>query len=123
MLFVLSFRIPLEDSAQTQIQALHAALRRLDPEMLAELYPYFATLLQLPLTDQEAERVQFLSSEALQDQIFRSVRQYVEAFARREPLILFWEDLHWGDPSSLLLLETVSADQSSAFAAGSGVST
>ena len=53
------------------------------------------------------EQMKFLSSEALRSRILEALRKYVRARAEREPLILVWEDLHWCDPSSWEVLETL----------------
>ena len=53
------------------------------------------------------EQMKFISSEALRARILQALRKYVRAHAEREPLILVWEDLHWCDPSSLEVLETL----------------
>src|SRR4029079_17430370 len=53
------------------------------------------------------EQIKFLSSEALRSRMLEALRNYVCARAEREPLILVWEDLHWCDPSSCEVLETL----------------
>ena len=69
------------------------------------LYPFLARLLELP-TGAEGE-MKFLSSEALRARMLEALRRYVCARAERAPLILVWEDLHWCDPSSWDVLETL----------------
>ena len=69
------------------------------------LYPFLARLLELPADDDE--QMKFLSSEALRARMLEALRRYVCARAEREPLILVWEDLHWCDPSSWEVLETL----------------
>src|SRR6185295_6834507 len=64
-------------------------------------------LLHLDLREDMQERVKFLSTEALRDRILHAFQNYVAARAKREPLILFWEDLHWCDPSSFRVVETL----------------
>lgn len=39
--------------------------------------------------------------------LFRQVRELLQAIARREPLVLVLDDLHWSDPASLELLRAV----------------
>ena len=51
--------------------------------------------------------MKFLSSEALRSRMLEALRNYVRRRARREPLVLVWEDLHWCDPSSWEVLETL----------------
>jgi len=86
-------------------QALAKDLESAMPNRSRDVYPYLATLFHLPLDDESSERVKYLSSEALHGKILRAASDFIEARARQDPLVLFWEDLHWCDPSSLLLLE------------------
>jgi class 3 adenylate cyclase/tetratricopeptide (TPR) repeat protein len=69
-----------------------------------DAYASLARLLDLPLDESQAERVQFVGAEALQARVLEILRKYVTARARRQPLVLVWEDLHWCDPSSLRVL-------------------
>jgi KaiC/GvpD/RAD55 family RecA-like ATPase len=45
-----------------------------------------------------------LSPEAWKDQVFATVSRTLHAVAAKEPVILFFEDLHWADSASLALL-------------------
>jgi class 3 adenylate cyclase len=83
-----------------------AALRNsLDGQ--AASYPFLARLLELPMDAAAEEQMKFLSSEALRARMLEAFRRYVCARAAREPLVLVWEDLHWCDPSSWEVLETL----------------
>ena len=73
----------------------------------ADLFPYLARMLELPMNAADEERVQFLSGEALRDRILEAVMGYVGGQASRHPLVLVWEDLHWCDPSSAQVLEAL----------------
>jgi len=87
--------------------ALSDSVKSIAPSEFAQLYPYLATLLHLKLREDMQERVKFLSTEALHGRILQAFQNYVAARAKREPLILFWEDLHWCDPSSFRVVETL----------------
>jgi predicted ATPase/class 3 adenylate cyclase len=86
---------------------LRARVEALFPDRTEEVLPYLAHLCDLPLEERLAERVKYLSPEALQGQLMRSFQAYVIAQAKAQPLVLVWEDLHWVDPSSLRLLEAL----------------
>jgi class 3 adenylate cyclase len=86
---------------------LHNEIEHLLPGQTAEIYPYLAYLLEVPLDGASAQRIKYLEGEALSRQILQSIRDYILAKAKRAPLVLAWEDLHWADPSSLSFLETV----------------
>ena len=43
------------------------------------------------------------------EETFRAVRTFVEALARREPLVLVFDDIHWGETTFLDLVDHVSS--------------
>ncbi len=89
---------------------IQVKLRRRMEELLPDkagedILPYLARFLNLPLSDPEAQRVAYLTGEALQRQILRAVTVFLEHLARQRPLVLAFDDLHWADSASLALLE------------------
>ena len=74
-------------------------------DRLDEHCPYLSVFLSLPLDEASAERVKHLDAEGLRQQILLTLRDWVQAMARRGPLVLVFEDVHWVDASSLGLLE------------------
>lgn len=72
---------------------------------VAEVLPYLASLLALPVKGNYLDRVQYLDGEALGKQIFLASRRFFERLARTRPLVLVFEDLQWMDASSISLLE------------------
>ena len=93
-------------SGERPVSEIAEALRgSLDERKHAQLFPYLASILALPLTDAEAEALKFLSAEALQTRILAAVRDYVRTCAELQPHVLVWEDLHWCDPSSKRVFE------------------
>jgi len=77
------------------------------PNNFEEVYPYLARLFDLPLEQAMQERVKFLTSEALQARILHAVGDYIRSRATRQSLVLIWEDMHWADPSSLEVFESL----------------
>ena len=88
-------------------QALRSSIEQTAPAKMNEIYPYLGRLLEVPLPAETEEQIKFLTGEALQTRILRGFKHYIRARATREPLILFLEDLHWCDPSSFRVLETL----------------
>jgi ABC-type transport system substrate-binding protein/class 3 adenylate cyclase len=70
-----------------------------------ELYPYLGGLLEVALEHEAEARTAQLSPEALQWRTFEVVGQLFARLAETAPLVLALEDLHWADPTSVLLLE------------------
>ncbi len=70
-----------------------------------EALPYLENLLSLDPSDAAAaERIHYLDAGQLRQQVFLAVRDLLMAEARRQPLLLILEDLHWADPASIELL-------------------
>ena len=95
-------RSPVEAglSLQTELDGLFVS-------QIADVYPYLAHLLEIPVDEETTRRIKDLAGEALHQRILQSIQTYLLAKARQQPLILVWEDLHWADPSSLELLESL----------------
>ncbi len=71
----------------------------------AEILPYLATLLSLPVPEDLAHKVRYLDGEAMGRQIYRATRRYFTRLARERPTVVVFEDVHWLDGSSAALLE------------------
>ncbi|HZT94999.1 MAG TPA: ABC transporter substrate-binding protein [Gaiellaceae bacterium] len=84
---------------------LRRRLEQLFDTRADELYPYLGGLLELALEHDAAARTSQLSPEALQWRTFEVVGQLFARLAESAPLVLALEDLHWADPTSVLLLE------------------
>jgi len=96
-----------EDSLSRIGEALQSNIALTCPDLLVETYPYLARLLDLPLHTAFGDVLQPLSAEVLQSRTLRAFADYLRARARRQPLVLACEDVHWADPSSLHLLQTL----------------
>jgi tetratricopeptide (TPR) repeat protein len=96
-----------EAAAEEIDKALKNSVEQTTPKETDEIYPYLGRLLEIPLSEAADQPLKFLTSEALQTRILGAFREYVRALALGRPLILFWEDLHWCDPSSRGVLETL----------------
>jgi predicted ATPase len=77
--------------------------RALAPELaLSEAAPLFAALLSVPLP--ERYPVLMLTPQKQKEKTYQAVVALLVEYARRQPLLVVWEDLHWADPSTLELL-------------------
>jgi ABC-type oligopeptide transport system substrate-binding subunit/class 3 adenylate cyclase len=84
---------------------LRRRLEQLFERRADELYPYLGGLLEVALEREAEARTSELSPEALQWRTFEVVGQLFARLAETAPLVLALEDLHWADPTSVLLLE------------------
>jgi class 3 adenylate cyclase/tetratricopeptide (TPR) repeat protein len=69
------------------------------------IYPFIATALAMRLEESEAALVEDLSGDPLEHEIVHALRALVGASARRAPLVLVFEDLHWSDQASTAAIE------------------
>lgn len=74
-------------------------------EAAADYYPFLVLFLALPLEEAFVEKVQHLDAESLKRRFFHTLHAWVEALARRGPVVFFFADMHWVDSTSLELLE------------------
>ena len=86
-----------------------AALRALVDDVVGpagamDVYPYLGHLLSLQLEGEASERIKMLDPQALQNQYLSALRQLLRTLARRQPLVVVLDDIHWADPSSTDLL-------------------
>jgi len=93
------------------VQVLQACARASDPEALAaslsaDVIPLaqFAPELR-PYLDPALTESLPLSSDAARFRLFQAMTDLLRGLARRRPLLLILDDLHWADLPSLLLLE------------------
>jgi tetratricopeptide (TPR) repeat protein len=96
-----------EDDADTSWSKLESRVRELFGEETLDYLPYLASPLALEMRGEYAERVKYLDSDAMGKQIFLTSRRFFERLARTQPTVLVFEDLHWMDESSTLLLEHI----------------
>ncbi|MGB2895766.1 MAG: adenylate/guanylate cyclase domain-containing protein, partial [Anaerolineales bacterium] len=86
-----------------------AALRRRVSDLLDddtdEILPFLFHILGLKQDETGRDLLQTLDGETVKYQITRAIRRYFTSVADREPTVLFFEDTHWADPSSLEILE------------------
>ena len=94
-----------QDGERESWTKLEQRVSALFPEPAAEILPYLATLLALPVRGGLAARVRYLDGQAMGRQIFRAARHFFARLAEERPLLLVFEDLHWVDRSSATLLE------------------
>jgi class 3 adenylate cyclase/tetratricopeptide (TPR) repeat protein len=97
---------PLVPAAEA-VLALRRELAASLPERADEALPFLASVLELPLEGELRARVAHLEPEALQAGIAGALRGILGGRAQLSPLVAVLEDLHWIDPSSLRLLESL----------------
>lgn len=96
-----------EDAPGEVGTALQEQVRRLCPDQIEEVYPFLAAMMSLPLETEVEARLAQLDGQELKAGTFRAVERLLVSAARQEPLALVCEDLHWADPTSIELLETL----------------
>jgi len=70
-----------------------------------EILPYLASLLGLEVKGELGKNLKYLDGESMGKQVYLSSRRFFERLATTPPLVLVFEDLHWADESSTLLIE------------------
>jgi predicted ATPase len=74
-----------------------------DPEQSSDVYPFLGHILGLHLEEEASARVRYLDGPALLARYVQAYRALLVEIARRQPLVIVSEDIHWADPSSVEL--------------------
>ena len=77
------------------------------PEEVNEVFPFIATLMGMKLTGKHAERMKGIEGESLEKLIFKNVREIIIKGSELRPTVIYIEDFHWVDTSSLELIEAL----------------
>jgi tetratricopeptide (TPR) repeat protein len=98
-----AFRWTGGDSADTRLVKLEQALSGYGFAQ-EEVVPLYAALLSVPLPEGRYPPLRLAPQEQRQ-MTLDSIPGWLFEESERQPVIQVWEDLHWGDPSTLELLE------------------
>ena len=87
--------------------AIQSGLARILPDTAERLAPFIGSMFGIDLPDSEAEAIRYLEPHELRDRVFGAVGEIVATLSAMRPTVLVFEDLHWADPTSVDLLETL----------------
>jgi class 3 adenylate cyclase/predicted ATPase len=85
-----------EDTPEEKLDKMQAILAGSE-EQIAQSAPLFAAMLSLPTDRYGALN---LSPQKLKGQTLEALAGQVEALAKRQPVLMIWEDVHWIDATS-----------------------
>jgi class 3 adenylate cyclase/tetratricopeptide (TPR) repeat protein len=100
-------RIREEDTDTEAQRKLEKAIRAIHPEEVNEVFPFIATLMGMKLTGKYAQRMKGIEGEALEKLIFKNMRDIIIKGSELRPTVIYIEDFHWVDTSSLELIEAL----------------
>jgi predicted ATPase len=91
-----------DDTSEQRLDKLEALLATGASQLQARI-PLFAALLSIPVGPRHPPLA--LSSSQLRRQTLAALLDQFEGIARRQPILLLFEDAHWADATSLELLD------------------
>jgi class 3 adenylate cyclase/tetratricopeptide (TPR) repeat protein len=100
-------RIREEDTDEEAQRKLEKTIRMIHPEEVNEVFPFIATLMGMKLSGKHAQRLKGIEGEALEKLIFKNVRELIIKGSELRPTVIYIEDFHWVDTSSLELIEAL----------------
>ena len=92
-----------EDPAAARLEKLEASLARAAP--LGDDFALLADLLSLPASPHHA--LANLSPQRKKEATLQALVRQLERLARRQPVVMIFEDAHWIDPTSRELLDLI----------------
>jgi class 3 adenylate cyclase/tetratricopeptide (TPR) repeat protein len=97
-----------ENDTDTEAQRkLEKAIGNIHPEEAGEIFPFIATLMGMKLTGKYAQRVKGIEGESLEKLIFKNMRELLIKGSEVRPTVIYIEDFHWVDTSSMQLVEAL----------------
>jgi predicted ATPase len=97
-----------ENDTDTEVQRkLEKAIRDIHPEEAGEIFPFIATLMGMKLTGKYAQQVKGIEGESLGKLIFKNMRELIIKGSELRPIVIYIEDFHWVDTSSLELVKAL----------------
>jgi class 3 adenylate cyclase/tetratricopeptide (TPR) repeat protein len=93
-----------DDTSGSRLDKLEALLNK-GPSQLEAIAPLFAALLSIPFGDRYPP-LAFSPAQQRRRTLAALLDQF-EGYARRQPMLLLFEDAHWADATSLELLDLV----------------
>jgi tetratricopeptide (TPR) repeat protein len=100
-------KIREEDTDAEAQRKLEKSIHIIHPEEVSEVFPFIATLMGMKLTGKYAERMKGIVGEALEKLIFKNMRDIIIKGSELRPTVIYIEDFHWVDTSSLELIEAL----------------
>jgi class 3 adenylate cyclase/tetratricopeptide (TPR) repeat protein len=95
-----------EDDDETEAwNKLERSMTALFPAESTEIFPHLASLIGLEVKGDLGKGLKHLDGESMGKQVYLSSRRFFERLASNRPLVLIFEDLHWADESTTLLIE------------------
>ncbi|MET0537532.1 MAG: adenylate/guanylate cyclase domain-containing protein [Xanthobacteraceae bacterium] len=93
-----------DDAPEQKLDKLEAILA-MEPSRARAVAPLFAALLSIPFGERHAPLA--LSATQQRRQTLAALLDQMEGVARKQPMLLLFEDAHWADATSLELLDLI----------------
>ena len=106
-LFNQYFGINLEDSGEEKYNKIRRLVDHVTGNTTNGLAPFFATMLGVAIPEEDSQEFKYLQPPQIREKVFLAIRELLEREAAMRPVVVVFEDLHWCDPTSLELLETL----------------
>ena len=106
-LFEVCFGLQAGQSDLENYNRISERISRVFPDRVLETAPLIATMMGIKLTGEADEMVKYIPPSQVRDRIFRAIGEVIEGLTSLRPLVIVVEDLHWADPTSLDLIESL----------------
>ncbi len=94
-----------ENQAGEVTAVLRAQIETLWDSDVEKEYPNLSTFLSTPIEEMAAEKLRHMDAEGLKQQLFKTIRDWIQNLAQQGPLVISFADAQWADSSSLSLLD------------------
>ncbi|MBP7850356.1 MAG: AAA family ATPase [Lentimicrobiaceae bacterium] len=95
------------DKPEAAFRKLSLYIRRSTGEQAMEIIPFIATMMGLPISQVDKERLSGIKKEALERLILKNTRDLVSQATGSRPVLIMIEDAHWADQSTIVFMESL----------------
>lgn len=93
-----------DDSEKDSLKKFEKSVRSVHPEESDEIITFVGTLMGMNLPEKYTARLKGIEGEAQEKILFKNVRELFIKAAELKPTVVYIEDLHWADASSIELI-------------------
>ena len=92
---------------EKQYQHIFNQIETVNQKQVNEIAPYIASMLGVALYGAALDRIKYLEPPVMRQRTFGAIATYLESLSIDNPIVLVVDDLHWVDPTSLELLQSL----------------
>jgi class 3 adenylate cyclase/tetratricopeptide (TPR) repeat protein len=93
-----------DDNENESLRKFEKTVRSIHPEEADEIIPFVGNMMRMKLPERYNARLKGIEGEAMEKITFKNIREIFIRISELHPLMIYIEDLHWADASTVELV-------------------